>query len=340
MKYSSRMQVYYWLIISVIVFFSFMAVALALFILDRMSGMPHLSLLAFLSILVVFTISVGLTAYYVGRRIMAPMVKLSEASKQVAHRNFDVCVNDSSRLEEVQTTFRNFNAMVQELQRIDTLSNDFIASVSHEFKTPLTAIEGYAMLLQDPGLSQSEHDEYLEKILSNSHRLSTLVGNILTLSKLETQSLAEQQRLFRLDEQIRQSIVSLEPLWSEREIELDVELDAVTLRGCEAILSLIWSNLISNAIKFSPRGSRIELTLREQKECAVVQVRDYGCGMTKEVQERIFDKFFQGDPSHKAQGNGLGLALVKRIVELSDGVIEVESAPQEGTCFRVILPKT
>lgn len=340
MKYSSRMQVYYWLIISVIVFFSFMAVALALFILDRMSGMPHLSLLAFLSILVVFTISVGLTAYYVGRRIMAPMVKLSEASKQVAHRNFDVCVNDSSRLEEVQTTFRNFNAMVQELQRIDTLSNDFIASVSHEFKTPLTAIEGYAMLLQDPGLSQSEHDEYLEKILSNSHRLSTLVGNILTLSKLETQSLAEQQRLFRLDEQIRQSIVSLEPLWSEREIELDVELDAVTLRGCEAILSLIWSNLISNAIKFSPRGSRIELTLREQKECAVVQVRDYGCGMTKEVQERIFDKFFQGNPSHKAQGNGLGLALVKRIVELSDGVIEVESAPQEGTCFRVILPKT
>lgn len=339
MKYSSRMQVYYWLIISVIVFFSFMAVALALFILDTMSGMPRLSLLAFLSILVVFTISVGLTAYYVGRRIMAPMVKLSEASKEVAHRNFDVCVNDSSRLEEVQTTFRNFNAMVRELQRIDTLSNDFIASVSHEFKTPLTAIEGYAMLLQDPGLSQSEHDEYLEKILSNSHRLSTLVGNILTLSKLETQSLAEQQRLFRLDEQIRQSIVSLEPLWSEREIELDVELDAVTLRGCETILSLIWSNLISNAIKFSPRGGRIELTLRDQKECAVVQVRDYGCGMTKETQERIFDKFFQGDPSHKAQGNGLGLALVKRIVELTDGVIEVESAPHEGSCFRVILPK-
>ena len=339
MKYSSRMRVYYWLIISVVVFFSFVAVALALFFLDGMSGAPHLSLVAFFTILVVFTITVGVTAYYVGRRIMAPMVKLSEASRQVAHRNFNVSVSDSSRLEEVQTTFRNFNAMVRELQRIDTLSNDFIASVSHEFKTPLTAIEGYAMLLQTPGLSQSEHDEYLDKILSNTHRLSTLVGNILTLSKLETQSLAEQQSVFRLDEQIRQAIVALEPLWAEKEIEFDVELDTVSLRGCDTILSLIWSNLISNAIKFSAPGSTVTITLQDQTECAVVQVRDRGCGMTAEVQKRIFEKFYQGDPSHKAQGNGLGLALVKRIVELSDGVVEVESTPGTGACFRVILPK-
>ncbi|MBQ7871687.1 MAG: HAMP domain-containing histidine kinase [Oscillospiraceae bacterium] len=339
MKYSSRMRLYYWLIISVVVFFSFVAVALALFFLDGMSGMPHLSLVAFFTILVVFTITVGITAYYVGRRIMAPMVKLSEASRQVAHRNFNVSVSDSSRLEEVQTTFRNFNAMVRELQRIDTLSADFIASVSHEFKTPLTAIEGYAMLLQTPGLAQSEHDEYLDKILTNTHRLSTLVGNILTLSKLETQSLAEQQSVFRLDEQIRQAIVALEPLWAEKEIEFEVELDAVSLRGCETILSLIWSNLISNAIKFSPPGGTVTISLQDQTECAVAQVRDHGCGMTAEVQERIFEKFYQGDPSHKAQGHGLGLALVKRIVELSDGVVEVESAPGAGACFRVILPK-
>lgn len=339
MKYSSRMRAYYWLIISVVVFFCFVSVALALFFLDSISGAPHLSLVALFTILAVFTISVGLTAFYVGRRIMAPMVKLSEASRQVAHRNFNVSVSDSSRLEEVQTTFRNFNAMVRELQRIDTLSNDFIASVSHEFKTPLTAIEGYAMLLQTPGLSQSEHDEYLEKIMTNTHRLSTLVGNILTLSKLETQSLAEQQSVFRLDEQIRQVIVAQEPLWLEKKIEFEVELDAVSLRGCEAILSLIWSNLISNAIKFSPPGGTVTITLQDQTECAVAHIRDRGCGMSPEVQERIYEKFYQGDPSHKAQGNGLGLALVKRIVELSDGVVEVESAPGAGACFRVILPK-
>lgn len=338
MKYSSRMRVYYWLIVSLVVFFCFVAVALALYLLERVADTP-LSLVAFLTILAVCTITVGLTAYYVGRRILAPMVKLREASSQVAHRNFNVTVQDSSRLEEVQTTFRNFNAMVQELQRLDTLSNDFIASVSHEFKTPLTAIEGYAMLLQTPGLSQEEREEYLERILSSVHRLSELVGNILTLSKLETQSLAEQQRTFRLDEQIRQAIVAQEALWTAKKLELEVTLDAVSLRGCEGLLSLIWSNLLSNAIKFSPVGGTVSITLREQRECIVAQVRDQGCGMTQEVQSRIFEKFYQADPSHKAQGHGLGLALVKRVVELSDGIIEVESAPDAGACFRIILPK-
>ncbi len=339
MKYSFRMRVYYWLIVSLVVLFSFVAIALALFFLESISGAPRLSLLALFTTLFVFTIAVGLIAYYVGRRILTPMVKLSEASTQVAHGNFNITVSDCSRLPEVQTTFRNFNAMVQELQRLDTLSNDFVASVSHEFKTPLSAIEGYAMLLQTPGLSAQEHEEYLERILTSTQRLSSLVGSILTLSKLETQALTEAQSVFRLDEQIRQAIVSMEALWSEKQLELDVQLDTVSLRGCEPILSLIWSNLLSNAIRFSEPGGTISLTLREQRECAVVQVRDHGCGMSPAVQARIFEKFYQADSSHKMQGHGLGLALVKRAVELSDGIIEVESAPGEGACFRVILPK-
>ena len=239
----------------------------------------------------------------------------------------------------MQTTLRNFNALVREMNRINNVTNDFVSSVSHEFKTPLTAIEGYAMLLQDTGLTQAERDEYLDKILYNTHRLSTLVGNILMLSKLENQSLSDQRSTFRLDEQLRQAVVMLEPQWEEKSLSFRAELDAVSVTACEPLLLQVWTNLIGNAIKFSEPGQELFLRLLDQTECAVVSVMDHGCGMTPEVQARIFEKFYQGDSSRKAMGNGLGLPLVKRIVELSDGVIEVDSAPGQGSTFRVILPK-
>ena len=240
----------------------------------------------------------------------------------------------------MQTTFRNFNAMVRELKSISTLSSDFIANVSHEFKTPLSVIEGYAMLLQDDRLTAQEREDYLNKILVNTRRLNTLVGNILMLSKMETKPLPEQYTRFRLDEQLRQVVAQLEPQWSAKGISFRVRLDEVELLGWEQVLPYVWSNLISNAIKFSPSGSVIALTLLEQRECAVVTVSDRGCGMEPDVQERIFEKFYQGDTSHKAEGNGLGLALVRQIVELSQGVVEVESQPGKGSTFRVILPKS
>lgn len=338
-KMSPRMRIYYTICVALIVILSGAMVTGVLFLLDALNIDYRLSYSTLISIFVVATVAGALMSIFVGRRILAPMVKLSNASKEVARGNFSVIVSDSSRLEEVQTTFRNFNAMVRELNSISTLSNDFVANVSHEFKTPLTAIEGYTMLLQDPALKEEERGEYLDKILQSVHRLTTLTGNILMLSKIESKSIAEQYRYFRLDEQLRQAVVLLEPEWSQKKLSFDVSLDEVTLHGCESLLMHVWTNLIGNAIKFSEEGQCIGIHLLEQKECVVVSIIDHGCGMSREVQERIFEKFYQGDTSRKALGNGLGLALVKRIVELTDGVIEVISQPGKGATFRVILPK-
>lgn len=333
------MRAYYWLILAFIVLFSFLAVAAGMFTLQQLRLIHKLSVSTLVSLLAVAIVTIALTSYFLGQRILAPMVKLSSASKEVAKGNYNVTVEDSSRLEEVQTTFRNFNAMVRQLDSVTTLSNDFVANVSHEFKTPLTAIEGYAMLLQDQTLPEKEREEYVEKILLNTHRLTTLVGNVLTLSKIESSQLAPQYTVFRMDEQIRQAVVLLEPEWSKREIVIDAELAEITINSCESLLLHVWSNLLSNAAKFSPVGGTIRLYLQEQKECVVFTVRDEGCGISKEAQAHIFDKFYQADASHKAEGNGLGLAMVKRIVDLLDGVIEVESEEGSGALFRVILPK-
>lgn len=339
-KLSPRMRTYYILIVAVIVLFSFGAIAGLLYLLEGLGVIPSLGIYTLISLLLVSGITVALMSYFIGRRVLTPLVKLSSASKEVARGNFDVTVSDSSKMEEVQSTFRNFNAMVRELKSISTLSSDFIANVSHEFKTPLSVIEGYAMLLQDDRLTAQEREDYLNKILVNTRRLNTLVGNILMLSKMETKPLPEQYTRFRLDEQLRQVVAQLEPQWSAKGISFRVRLDEVELLGWEQVLPYVWSNLISNAIKFSPPGSVIALTLLEQRECAVVTVSDRGCGMEPDVQERIFEKFYQGDTSHKAEGNGLGLALVRQIVELSQGVVEVESQPGKGSTFRVILPKS
>ena len=338
-KYSPRMRLYYWLILIFVVLFSFIAVAGIMFSLEHMSLIKKLSFSALVALLAVASVTIALMSYFVGRRILAPMVKLSKASKEVARGNYNISVSDSSKLEEVQTTFRNFNAMVRQLDSISTLSSDFVANVSHEFKTPLTAIEGYATLLQDHSLTDDERDEYVGKILYNSQRLTTLVGNILTLSKIESDQLAPQYTQFRLDEQIRQAVVMLEAEWSAKNIGFEAALDTVEIYSCESMLLHAWTNLISNAIKFSPEGSMIELKLLEQTECVVFSIRDHGIGMDEEVQSHIFDKFYQGDPSHKSAGYGLGLPMVKRIVELTDGIIEVDSTPDEGTTFRIILPK-
>ncbi len=338
-KYSPRMRVYYWLILTFIVLFSFLAVASGMFALEQLGLIGKLSMSTLISLLAVSVVSIALMGYFLGQRILTPMVKLSKASKEVARGNYNITISDSSKLEEVQTTFRNFNAMVRQLDSVSTLSSDFVANVSHEFKTPLTAIEGYAMLLQDPSLPAKEREEYVDKILYNTHRLTTLVGNILTLSKIESSQLAPQYSDFRLDEQIRQAVVMLEPQWSTKEILFDATLDSVQINSCESLLSHVWTNLISNAIKFSPKGAEIRLRLQNQKECVIFTVQDFGCGISKEERKHIFDKFYQADTSHKSEGNGLGLSMVKRIVELLEGVIEVESTQNEGSLFRVILPK-
>ena len=280
----------------------------------------------------------GAVTNYITHSFIDPITCLGKAMKEVAGGNFHVAMQSDSKLKEVRDIYESFNRMVKELGNTETLQTDFISSVSHEFKTPINAIEGYASLLQDHHQSPEEQETYIEKILFNTRRLSTLTGNILLLSKINNQSIRPQRTAYRLDEQIRQAIVALEQKWTEKNIDFDVELDKVTYSGYESLLLHVWSNFIDNAIKFDPQGGMICLRLRQTGDEVVFTIDDNGPGVAPEEQKRIFHKFYQSDSSREMSGNGLGLALVKQIVEFSGGTVSVENLPEAGCRFTVRLP--
>ncbi len=288
---------------------------------------------------ILFSVVVGgAITKFITRSFIDPITQLGKAMKEVANGNFQVTAQCRSRLKEVNDIYASFNLMVKELGATETLQTDFISNVSHEFKTPINAIEGYASLLQDHQQSQAEQDAYIEKILFNTHRLSTLTGNILLLSKINNQSIHPQRTVFRLDEQVRQAIVALEQKWTEKDIDFDVELDKISYSGYESLLIHVWSNLIDNAIKFDPHGGMIALRLRQEDGFAVFTIDDNGPGVAPEDQERVFHKFYQSDSSRVMDGNGLGLPLVKKIVEFSGGTVTLENLPEAGCRFTVRLP--
>ncbi len=288
---------------------------------------------------ILFSVVVGgAITKFISRSFIDPITQLGKAMKEVANGNFQVTAQCRSRLKEVNDIYASFNLMVKELGATETLQTDFISNVSHEFKTPINAIEGYASLLQDHQQSQAEQDVYIEKILFNTHRLSTLTGNILLLSKINNQSIHPQRTVFRLDEQVRQAIVALEQKWTEKDIDFDVELDKISYSGYESLLIHVWSNLIDNAIKFDPHGGMIALRLRQEDGFAVFTIDDNGPGVAPEDQERVFHKFYQSDSSRVMDGNGLGLPLVKKIVEFSGGTVTLENLPEAGCRFTVRLP--
>lgn len=299
------------------------------------SGSPFSAFLFILLISIVIGTTISL---FVARQIIRPITRLSKAAAEVAKGNFNVHLNEEEQVKEIGELAHSFNVMVQELSGIETLRNDFVVNVSHEFKTPIAAIEGYATLLQDQELSPSERHEYTQMIIDSSHQLATLSGNILRLSRLENQEVLLEKEIFRLDEQIRQAVLFLEPKWSFKNLDLQIELDKCNYHGNQALLMQVWLNLIENAIKFTPPEGSILLRLFQQNKSIVTEICDTGCGMEVSIQKNIFDKFYQGDSARKAEGNGLGLALVKRIVELCGGMISVESTKGKGSIFRVILP--
>ena len=268
----------------------------------------------------------------------APISRLSRAMKEVAGGNFRVHVETKSVFRDIRDSFDSFNLMVSELNATETLQTDFISNVSHEFKTPINAIEGYASLLQDSELPREQQAQYVGKIIFNTKRLSDLVGNILLLSKVNNESIRPKANTYRLDEQIRQSIFALERKWTEKSIDLDIEMDEVEYCGYEGFMMHVWTNLIDNAIKFDSYGGSIRLRLKKDGERVRFTVSDTGPGIAPKEQSRIFTKFYQVDSSHKEEGNGLGLALVKRIVTSSGGNISVESEPGAGATFTVELP--
>ena len=275
---------------------------------------------------------------FISRWILKPITGLGQAMGQVAKGNFDVRLEEEHLFADIEEIYRNFNLMARELGNTQTIQTDFVVNVSHEFKTPINAIEGYATLLQaDSGSSPEERRGYADKILYNSRRLSELVSNILLLSKVDNQAITRKKSCYRLDEQIRQAIVQLEPKWEKKDIELDVDLERLEYTGNESLMLHVWENLIGNAIKFSPEGGLVTLKLRREGCRAVFTLDDCGPGIQEEAMGHIFDKFYQGDSSHKQVGNGLGLALVKQILGLCGGSVKAENLKECGCRFTVFL---
>lgn len=289
-------------------------------------------------IILASVIAGGVLNNFLSIRYFGPVLKLEKAMQQVAEGDFSVRLKTGKHLKEIQDIYSNFNLMVQELEATEILQTDFVSNVSHEFKTPISAIEGYATLLQDSDMPISEEQEqYIDKILFNTGRLSHLAGNILLLSKIEHQAIQTRQNWYRLDEQIRQSIVMLEPKWSEKELEFDVDMVDVEYLGNENLICHVWDNLLSNAIKFSPCGGTIYIRMMPEGEKIHFSIENEGPQIREDSMKHIFDKFYQCDSSHKQEGNGLGLALVKQILNLCKGTISVENIPGSGCRFTVIL---
>ena len=279
----------------------------------------------------------GLTQF-MGRVFFEPINKLGDAMNRVAEGDFSVSLEEKNSSPEITNIYDKFNLMVKELNATEVLQTDFVSNVSHEFKTPINAIEGYATLLQDgEGLSPDEQEQYVDKILFNTQRLSSLVGNILLLSRIDNQAIPHKGAPFRLDEQIRQAIVLLEPELVKKDIEFDVEMEDITIEGNENLLFHVWNNLIGNAIKFDPPNGLINIKLHKKGDEAVFQIEDSGPGISEEGLKHIFDKFYQEDSSHKQEGNGLGLALAGRIVSLHGGSISAVNLPGGGCRFTVEL---
>ena len=280
-----------------------------------------------------------LLAVFLGKYYLRPLKRMSDATKEVRHGNYKVQVKGGTEDDtEMGELIRDFNAMVRELDGIELFRNDFINNFSHEFKTPIVSIRGFAKELQAEDLSEDQRREYVKIILEESDRLSRLSTSVLELSKLENQQFVSGKVEFDLDEQLRQWILLQEPSWSEKEIEIIPELEPIRFFGDEEMLARVWSNLINNAIKFTHPKGTVYVTLCEKEGSVCVQVRDTGIGMSREVVEHIFEKFYQGDPSHHRAGYGIGLAMVHRAVMLCRGTITVTSEVGKGSTFTVSLP--
>lgn len=281
------------------------------------------------------------TAYQKYRAFDEPMNQLSEATKKVAEGDFSVYltpVHRSGHLEYMDAMYKDFNRMVQELGSLETMKTDFISSVSHEIKTPLAIIQSYAMALQKQHLTTEQQNEYTETIITASKSLTTLVTNILNLNKLENQGILPPAEPYNVCRQLSDCALSFESFWVEKEIDFIVDIeDRAYLHMEESMVEIIWRNLISNAIKFTNQGGTVKIEQTSTEEAIIVKVSDTGSGMSEKTKQHVFEKFYQGDVSRSKEGNGLGLALVWRVVELLDGEVSVESGLGTGTTFTVKL---
>lgn len=260
-----------------------------------------------------------------------------EALHKISEFDFSARINDSPVLAGFGLA-EEINAMAKQLQSVEMLRENFISDFSHEFKTPIVSISGFATLLKNPNLTVEEREEYLDVIIDESARLVQLSASVLTLAKLDSQTIVNET--FLLDEQLRQSMLLFEHICEEKHIEIVADMEEITVVNEKKLLSQVWVNLLSNAVKFTPEGGRIEVFAQNVDGMVTVCIRDNGCGMSEETQKNMFNKFFQGDKSRATEGNGLGLSVVKKICELLNIKIDVQSALGVGTLFTFTFADT
>ncbi len=269
--------------------------------------------------------------------------KISEATRRVAKGDFTVNIELDETLKDnsyINIMFRDFNTMVEELNSIESLKDDFVSNVSHEIKTPLSVINNYTTALKDESLPEKLREEYIETIIESTEKLSDLVSNILKLNKIENRNILPEKQKYDLCRQLSDCLLSFEQQWEEKEIELFVDIeDRVMINEPFALLDIIWQNLLSNAFKFTEKGGKVSLIQNSDDEFIIVKIKDTGCGFDEETKFHVFDKFYQGDTSHAEEGNGLGLALVQKIAERNNYIISVESEVGKGTEFIVKIKK-
>ncbi len=298
-------------------------------------NLQHMSILRFFFSILFFLMALMLLGMAFSGRIASPIARLRKATQQVAQGDFTVRVAVSGR-DELSCLMKNFNDMVEALARNEYLQKDFISNVSHELKTPIASILGFARLLQSEGLDEATRREYVDIIADESQRLSHLSQNLLRLSSLDRVPVTE-AKPYALDEQLRRMVVQLEPTWESKAINWELDLSPTTVTAHEELLAEVWINLLANAIKFSSQDGVIQIICYATDQ-VYVEITDHGCGMDKDTMSRIFERFYQGDTSHSREGSGLGLCIVKKIIAQSGGEIHVRSTPGKGSTFRVALP--
>lgn len=282
------------------------------------------------------------TRYQMKKAYEIPMQTLAKATSRVAHGDFSVFVptiNTPDKWDYLDIMIMDFNTMVEELGSMETLKTDFFSNVSHEFKTPLAVIYNNAQLLDKEENTEEKRKEYTQNILNASKRLADLIMNMLKLNKLEKQTIQPEPETYDLCRQLCDCALQFEDVWEKKKIEFEADMEEKVMIVADAgLLELVWTNLLSNAVKFTPPGGTVTLTQVSDEDSVTISVADTGCGMDEATIKHIYDKFFQGDTSHSTEGNGLGMALVKRILQLSEGTISVESTVEKGSVFTVKLP--
>ncbi len=302
--------------------------------------LPNAARATFLNVLFLTALFVTIDAIRRKITVERPVERIKSALSEITKGDFSVRLDTKGSRDDFAEIMESINCMTEELSGVETLRTDFITNVSHELKTPLAVMQNYGIMLQQPDLSEEKRIGYAKAVTDAGRRLADLITNILRLNKLENQQIFPATEEYDLSEQLCQCLLQFETVWEKKNIELETEIDEqIQIRADAELLTLVWNNLLSNAFKFTGCGGTVSVTLTADGKYATVRVRDTGCGMKPEVGAHIFEKFYQGDASHAAQGNGLGLALVKRVVDIMHGEIRVESVCGAGSTFTVILPR-